>query len=163
MHRIAPDILTTVIGTIASNLRSEDKAMRLRVVQLLGKLCYFPKSLIAIRFISCYKEWCHRCKDLAVEIRPTVLTCIIQTMDTYTKQDATASKELRENSIWTLESMVHSDSDAGIREKAIQQIYEPCLTKPKIIPPSLLHTVNDRIKEKNTTKAERKQALTGLT
>ncbi len=162
MHRIAPDILTTVIGTIASNLRSEDKAMRLRVVRLLGKLFYSPKSLIAVRFISCYKEWCHRCKDLEVEIRSTVLTCIIRTMDTYAVEDATASKELREISTLTLESMVHSDPDAGIREAAIQQICELCLIRPEIIPPSLLHAVSDRIKGKNTTKAERKHALTGL-
>lgn len=162
MHRIAPDILTTVIGTIASNLRSEDNTMRLRVVRLLGKLFCSPKSLIAIRFITCYKEWCHRHKDLEVEIRSTVLTCIIQTMDTYAIEEAAASKELRQISISTLESMVQYDPDAGIREAAIQQICELCLTRPEIIPPSLLHAVSDRIKGKNTTKAERMHALTGL-
>jgi hypothetical protein len=162
MHRIAPDILTTVIGTIASNLRSEEKSMRLRVVRLLGKLFCSPKSLIALRFISCYREWCHRSKDLDVEIRSSVLNSIIQTLDTYASEDVAASKELREVSISSLEATVQSDPDAGIREAAIQQICELCLTRPEIIPPSLLHAVSDRVKGKHTSKAERKYALTGL-
>ncbi len=39
LHRIAPNILTTVIGTVALNLLSANVGARVRATQLLGKDC----------------------------------------------------------------------------------------------------------------------------
>ena len=89
-------IVRTVIGAIASNSKSEEKDMMLRVVKLLGKLFYSSthRSVIALRFLSYYKEWCQRSKDMDIEIRSTVLTCIIKTLETYVIENS--SKELRD-------------------------------------------------------------------
>ena len=166
MHRIAPDILTTVIGTIASNLRSEETHMRLVVVKLLGKLFYSSakSSKIAVRFLSCYKEWCQRSKDTDVEIRSTVLVCLGKTLETFSTDETNNNDflEVRLLSTSCLEAMVTSDPDSNIRDAAIQQVCQLCLTRTEIMPPSLLRAVGDRVKSKHTTKAEKKDALTGL-
>ena len=60
LHRIAPNILTTVIGTVASSLVSGDVAARGRATKLLGKLFGARTSDVARRFGPCFREWLMR-------------------------------------------------------------------------------------------------------
>lgn len=60
LHRIAPNILTTVIGTVALNLLSANVGARVRATQLLGEGCLgqgrvmWQVMSILVRFWRCY-------------------------------------------------------------------------------------------------------------
>jgi hypothetical protein len=60
LHRIAPQILTTVIGTISSSLVDVDVGKRFRAAKLLGRLFAARGSDIASRFMPCFREWLRR-------------------------------------------------------------------------------------------------------
>jgi hypothetical protein len=60
LHRIAPQILTTVIGTISSSLVDVDVGKRFRAAKLLGRLFAARGSDIAARFVPCFREWLRR-------------------------------------------------------------------------------------------------------
>ena len=60
LHRIAPNILTTVIGTVASSLMSGDVSARGRATKLLGRLFGAKTSDVARRFGPCFREWLKR-------------------------------------------------------------------------------------------------------
>ena len=72
LHRIAPNILTTVIGTVASNLQSGDVGARGRATKLLGRLFGARTSDVARRFGPCFREWLRRsmgkCRSLALSL-----------------------------------------------------------------------------------------------
>lgn len=60
LHRIAPQILTTVIGTVSTSLQNADLAKRWQATKLLGRLFGARNSDIASRFGPCFREWVRR-------------------------------------------------------------------------------------------------------
>ena len=60
LHRIAPDVLTTVIGTVAGNLSNDDFVKRCQSTRLLGRLFGSRGSSIAVRFRPCFRDWLRR-------------------------------------------------------------------------------------------------------
>ena len=60
LHRIAPDVLTTVIGTVAGNLTNDDFVKRCQSTKLLGRLFGSRGSSIAVRFRPCFRDWLRR-------------------------------------------------------------------------------------------------------
>ena len=60
LHRIAPQILTTVIGTVATSLTDMNLARRWQAVRLLGRLFGARTSDIACKFGMCFREWLRR-------------------------------------------------------------------------------------------------------
>lgn len=60
LHRIIPMILTTVIGTVTSNLTNTDVDKRLQATKLLGRLFGARTSDIAKKFGPCFKDWLRR-------------------------------------------------------------------------------------------------------
>jgi hypothetical protein len=60
LHRIAPNILTTVIGTVAGSLVSGDVGARGQATKLLGRLFGARTSDVARRFAPCFREWLRR-------------------------------------------------------------------------------------------------------
>ena len=70
LHRIAPNVLTTVIGTVASNLQSGDVGARGRATKLLGRLFGARTSDVARRFGPCFREWLRRSMGKCTELLP---------------------------------------------------------------------------------------------
>ena len=60
LHRIAPQILTTVIGTVSTSLINQDLTKRWQATKLLGRLFGARNSDIASRFGPCFREWLRR-------------------------------------------------------------------------------------------------------
>lgn len=80
LHRIAPNILTTVIGTVASSLMSGDVSARGRATKLLGRLFGAKTSDVARRFGPCFREWLKRGSGesiLSSPIRVISICCLI--------------------------------------------------------------------------------------
>jgi hypothetical protein len=72
LHRIAPNILTTVIGTVASSLVSGDVGARGQATKLLGRLFGARTSDVARRFAPCFREWLRRSYGEHIVMRMSV-------------------------------------------------------------------------------------------
>jgi hypothetical protein len=153
LHKIAPPILTTVIGTVAASLTAPEEEMREKVVKLLGRLFYSPSSKIGTQFSPCFREWLRRHKDVSSKVRSTVAKYLVTIL-------ANRKVDLVPEATTTLIQIVSSDPDATVRTTAIHQICDLAYKNPTLASASLLKAVGDRVSSKS--KQERRDALTGL-
>jgi hypothetical protein len=153
LHKIAPQILTTVIGTVASSLTAPEEAMRIKVVKLLGRLFYSPNSKIGTQFSPCFREWLRRHVDVSSKVRTTMAKYLVTIL-------ANHKADLIDEATTTLQIMIASDPDANVRISAIHQVCDLAFKSPNLTSASLLKTVGDRVSSKH--KTERKDSLTGL-
>ena len=153
LHKIAPHILTTVIGTVASSLTAPEEDMRIKVVKLLGRLFYSPNSKIGTQFSPCFREWLRRHVDVSSKVRSTMAKYLV-TILAHNKTD------LMDEATTTLQHMISSDPDANVRTSAIHQVCDLAYKNPTLASASLLKAVGDRVSSKS--KTERKDSLTGL-
>lgn len=154
LHKIAPQILTTVIGTVASSLTAPEEEMRIKVVKLLGRLFYSPNSNIGTQFNPCFREWLRRHVDVSTMVRTTMAKYLVTIL-------ANHKTDLMDETTATLQAMIAADPDVNVRISAIHQVCDLAYKSPHLITSaSLLKAVGDRVSSKH--KTERKDALTGL-
>mmetsp|Transcript_210 Transcript_210/g.393 ORF Transcript_210/g.393 Transcript_210/m.393 type:complete len:1914 (-) Transcript_210:1028-6769(-) len=82
LHRIAPQILTTVIGTVSTSLVNTDVTKRWQAAKLLGRLFGARGGDIAGRFVVCFREWLRRSYDPEPKIRETMVKCLVNFLTT---------------------------------------------------------------------------------
>lgn len=152
LHRVAPQILTTVMGTISNDLSSPDPEQRLMVVKLLGRL--FAVKSTADQYAACFREWLRRCHDVEVRVRVSMIdSCMV-----IIKTSSGEPVQLAAN---TLRGLVR-DPSTEVRSSCIRSITESVFQSSEELPflAELLHAVGDRVSSKQ--KAERQDAITGL-
>lgn len=158
LHRIAPQILTTVVGTVTNSLEDPNLQKRLRVTKLLGRLFYAPSSRIGSQFGPCYREWTRRCNDANHKVRLVMVKCLVSILslkgdeETLAKEASTA-----------LAKMMEHDPNLDVRLQAIHQVCDlayKAKNKNAYVSARLLQAVGNRVGSKN--KMERRDALTGL-
>ena len=155
LHRVAPMILTTVIGTLANFLESAQQEQRQWVVELLG--CLFEQQpKFAQQFRACFRRWVERSKDKAPEIRKTMVQHLLKQMLVSKAEDSSTSQEVQA----TLQGMLVDDPDPQIRLACIHGICDQAYAHPSAIPADLLLSVGHKTGTRH--KQERKDALTGL-
>jgi hypothetical protein len=164
LHKIAPGILTTVIGTVASSLKHSDFNKRFRSTRLLGRLFYSKTSDIAISFHLCYKEWIRRSLDKNQKIREVMIRHLLAIL-----RNKSTVINVCEEATDALVRMVTHDPQLDIRLKCIAGICELVYEVPAASPSNasapyisskLLKAVGDRVMSK--TKKERLDSITGL-
>jgi len=170
LHRIAPSVLTTVIGTVTTSLQDPQLAKRLRVTKLLGRLFYATSSKIAVQFRLCFREWLGRANDCEVNVRQAMVKCLVTILTNKGNE-----KDLVTETTEILVKMVEHDPDNTVRLQAIHQICDLAYsqkvsTEPQagstssisqaFVPARLLQAVGSRVSSK--VKTERKDALSGL-
>ncbi|KAL7520542.1 hypothetical protein ACHAWX_005260 [Stephanocyclus meneghinianus] len=170
LHRIAPNILTTVIGTVASNLLSADVGARGRATQLLGRLFGARTSDVARRFGPCFREWLRRSIDSEPKIRETMVKCLTNFLS-----NKHAETSLCEDVNDALTNIILNEPVLDIRLLAIHQVCDLAhnatygddetvsrQSNPPIsvIAAELLQAVGNRVGSKN--KTEHRDAITGL-
>ncbi|GMH77710.1 hypothetical protein TrLO_g15830, partial [Triparma laevis f. longispina] len=151
LHRIAPSLLTTVIGNVASALQVEEADRRLRVVKLLGRLFYSPTSDVGVKFASCFRQWSDRIKDVDVTIRKQMARCLVKILENKADLRQSATKSL----IALLEDPV-----TDIRIEVVHAICDLASEDPSKVREELLKAIGNRVSSKS--KTERKDAATGL-
>lgn len=73
LHRVAPQILTTVLGTVATGLRSVVTKQRYEVTLLLGRL--FASNVgLAQEYAVCFRDWLSRKRD----VDPSIRVCMVK-------------------------------------------------------------------------------------
>ena len=167
IHKVAPQILTTVIGTVAASLQSPDDDRRLQVTKLMGRLFYSRTSNIGVNFHLCYKDWIKRSMDLNVSIREMMVKCLLEIL----KNKGNVEILCQEASD-ALVKMVTSDPSNDIRILCIHKICDLAYNindkssnshttdNKSVVPAELLHAIGNRVSSKN--KKERIDSLTGL-
>eukprot|EP00934_Nitzschia_sp_Nitz4_P005774 Nitzschia sp. Nitz4//scaffold2_size372955//272889//282374//NITZ4_000454-RA/size372955-processed-gene-0.127-mRNA-1//-1//CDS//3329546871//5764//frame0 len=149
LHRVAPSILTTIIGTLANDLAVSDTEQRGLVVHLLGKL--FCKSpALATSFRPCFRQWLERAQDLHLPIRLQMvpkLLLLVHHEDH--SMDVQAALQL------TLQDPV-----LEVRLATIHGLCDLVYRNPTVLALDIWMAVGSRITSKHPT--ERKDVLTGL-
>lgn len=155
LHRIAPPILTTIIGTVSANLQITDPNTRYSAIKLLGRLFYSKSGNIAESYIACLREWIRRHKDVDVKIRKLMVQCLVLLL-THHKP-----KQIRDLATQALIDIITSDPEANVRIDAIHQVCDLAHDDHTVVSPKVMQAIGSRIASKN--KIERKDAATGLT
>ena len=160
LHKIAPQILTTVIGTVTNSLQSPNLERRLRVTKLLGRLFFAPTSKIGVQFSPCFREWLRRSNDIEPKVRLAMVKYLVTILQNKGREEGMA-KEATDN----LVKLVESDPSLEVRLAAIHQVCDLAYRErdkktDAAVPARLLQAVGNRISSKN--KTERRDALTGL-
>jgi hypothetical protein len=159
LHRIAPSILTTVIGTLANYLSVPEIEQRQLVVKLLGRL-FGKSSKLALQFRPCFRDWLRRSKDVNADIRLSMVEHLLQLMianATNSTDDDEISKEVQP----VLAKCMETDPSSDVRLKCIHGLCDVAYKQTSnTIHLDLWRLVGTRVSSKH--KQERKDALTGL-
>ena len=155
LHRVAPMILTTVIGTLANFLESTQPEQRRWVVDLLG--CLFEQQpKFAQQFRPCFRRWVERAKDKTPEIRKVMVQRLLKQIVGCKGEHSSISEETQA----ALQGMLVDDPDPQIRLACIHGICDQAYADPSAVSADLLLSVGHKTGTRH--KQERKDALTGL-
>lgn len=152
-HRIAPSILTTVIGTLANYLTSPELEQRLMVVKLLGRLFCGANAKLALQFRPCFREWLRRTNDIQPKIRSLMVDYLLKLIPLEVQEISAEAQQC-------LVKPLTEDSFHEIRLRTIYGLCDVAHRKRNILSPDLWRLVGTRVSAKN--KQERKDAITGL-
>jgi hypothetical protein len=156
LHRVAPQILTTVIGTVSNGLTSTDTDLRLAVCQLLGRLFYAKDSRMATQFAVCFREWLGRQQDVELSIRRVIGQSCVRLIDVH---ESLGNSDVRNEADACLIRLIQTDPALDVRLEAIHLICDLAYRKGNVSA-KLLRAVGSRVSAKH--KQERRDALTGL-
>ena len=184
MHRVAPAILTTVFGNLASQTETLDVAQRILVLHTLGKL--FAGNLtggksgrseaagsgnfdVAYQYNPCFRNWLQRSGDRCLEIRrvmvPHLLT-LLRAGSRFLNGTASPSEassphaELARDVQEALIQRVTQEPSAKFRTEVIQELCTLSYQHRKILSRKVMEKIGQSVMSKD--KSERKDALTGL-
>ena len=162
LHRVAPSLLTTVLGTVSSGLSSTDTQQRSCVTKLLGRLLAASPDL-GKQYAACYRDWWQRSHDVEPSIRQQVVTYAIRFLQACNNNNS--SNEHSENIAEAHQVLIDKLTQDPIKVVRLAAIHQVCdlaynQTGGNTVSPQLLRAVGTRIKSKDAQ--ERKDALTGL-
>jgi hypothetical protein len=150
LYTVVPQCLTTVLGTLAQDLSSDDTPQRQAVTYWWGKLL-LQQTQQRQSFLSL---WLPRAKDVHAPIREIVVkACVPLLLQSAAHED---HKEIEH----VLQEVVMSDPAKSVRLLAIHELCDAEYNQAGTVSSKLLQAVASRIPSKDA--AERKDALTGL-
>jgi hypothetical protein len=187
LHRVAPAILTTVFGNLASHVETPDVAHRILVVQTLGKLFAGNQSSsstsskpggidktsgnlhVAYQYNPCFRKWLQRSGDRRLEIRRIMVPHVLSLTragspflnGTASANDASSphAELARDVQEALIQRLTHEPS-AKFRTEVVQGLCTLSYQHRKILSRRVMVQLGERVMSKD--KSERKDALTGL-
>ena len=175
LQRVAPAILTTVFGNLASHVETSDAAQRTMVVQTLGKLFAGNQSdassnlKVAYQYNPCFRQWLQRSGDRLLEIRRIMLPHLLAlakagsfylTGAAGQSEASSPQAELARDVQDALVRRLASEPSAEFRTEIVQELCNLSYMDRKIVSKKVMDQVGGRVMSKD--KTERKNALTGL-
>ena len=151
LHKIAPSILTTVIGTLANFLSDPQVNQRMLVVKLLGRL-FVKSSKLSLQFRPCFREWLARIQDVNVEIRLAMVNYLLQLIPNETEEISQEAQPMLQKAL--------DDPSSETRLKAIHGLCDLAYRHRTRVSLPLWTALATRVSSKH--RQERKDALTGL-
>ena len=154
LYSVVPQYLTTVLGTLAQGLSSDDTPQRQAVTYWWGKLLVLHTQ----QRQSFLSLWLPRAKDVHAPIREIVVKACVPLLLS-SKAKATAYDDHKDIER-VLQEVVTSDPSKSVRLLAIHELCDAEYNQAGTVSVKLLQAVASRIPSKDA--AERKDALTGL-
>lgn len=151
LYSVVPQYLTTVLGTLAQGLSSDDSLQRQAVTYWWGKLLVLHTQ----HRQSFLSLWLPRAKDVHTPIREIVVKACVPLLLSTSKTHED-HKEIES----VLQEVVTTDPSKSVRLLAIHELCDAEYNKAGAVSKKLLQAVASRIPSKDAT--ERKDALTGL-
>ncbi|KAG7362780.1 hypothetical protein IV203_026140 [Nitzschia inconspicua] len=166
---VAPSILTTIVGNLASHIGTADFGQRVMVTQTLGKIFATGKKnelnlTRALEYSPCFRQWLERSEDRRLEIRRLMLPHLLalaKACPPSASPTPTAEKvELIRDVQNTLLRRLIKDPSVPFRLEVIQGLCNIAYQHRRILSKDLMDRIGMQVLSKN--KEERKNALTGL-
>lgn len=183
LHRVAPQILTTVLGTVGRGLSSTLAKQRYQTVLLMGRLFSSEYANLAHEYAASFRDWLGRKNDMESRIRVCMVQQCMAVLSRHCATDtpgadsfkrtktlsspltnaASADPEIAMAVADALRVLVTLDLSLDVRLEGIHLLCdwaykENCASSA--ISASILQTVGSRVSAKH--KQERKDAVTGL-
>jgi sister-chromatid-cohesion protein PDS5 len=161
LHRVAPSILTTVVGTLTNFLAVPEVDQRKLVVQLLGKLFVKAPSRFANEFRLCYREWLERASDKDMSIRLSMVDDLLLLI--LPAATSTVVEDALDHVSQGAQSMLKrclDDPASEVRLRTIHGLCDTAYRHPRAVSLDTWLAVGSKVTSKQ--KLERKHALTGL-
>ncbi|GBG74693.1 hypothetical protein CBR_g19098 [Chara braunii] len=155
IYQVAPQVLITVLPSLAQELEVNQVDKRLKTIRLLARLFSIPGKNTANEYQQLFTDFLKRMNDKDLEVRlemaklaKSVLPCL--------PSNSAESKELLEELISRV-----MDYDYEARSMAVKMMCELAIAKPRLIPCDKLQNVSDRLRDKKVSV--RKEALKSFT
>eukprot|EP00980_Cylindrotheca_fusiformis_P007770 scaffold1650_cov135-Cylindrotheca_fusiformis.AAC.5 len=152
-HRIAPSILTTVVGTLANYLTSPELEQRFMVVKLLGRLFCGANAKLALQFRPCFREWLIRTNDIEPKIRLIMVEYLLKLIPVEVREIAMEAQHY-------LVKPLTDDASLEVRLRTLHGLCDIAHRHRNIVAADLWQLVGTRVSAKH--RQERKDAITGL-
>ncbi|VEU41959.1 unnamed protein product [Pseudo-nitzschia multistriata] len=177
LQRVAPAILTTVFGNLASHVETTDVGQRLLVVETLGRLFAGSGSgdaaggtgrsglSVAAKNRESFFQWLQRSGDRRIEIRRRMLPHLLALTRAGSSflEEAGASSLEASLALRVQEALLRrlsGDPSPAFRTEVVQGLCTLSYNHRKILTRRAMDQLGERVMSRD--RAERKDALTGL-
>ncbi|GAX25627.1 sister chromatid cohesion protein PDS5 [Fistulifera solaris] len=156
LYAVVPQYLTTVLGTLAQGLSSDDTPQRQAVTYWWGKLLLLHTQ----QRQSFLSLWLPRAKDIHAPIREIVIRACVPLLRSLSVSKTAVAHDDHKEIEHVLQEVVMSDPAKSVRLLAVHELCDAEYNQAGTVSSKLLQAVASRIPSKDA--AERKDALTGL-
>ncbi|XVE55344.1 hypothetical protein DITRI_Ditri03aG0151400 [Diplodiscus trichospermus] len=150
IFQCAPEMLNAIIPTLTQELMADQVDVRIKAVNLIGKLLLQPEYHIAQRYRALYVEFLKRFSDKSSEVRVTALQCAKSCC--LANPSGIESLEL----LTAIEDRL-LDFDDKVRMQAVIATCDLAVSNLKYTSPKLISEVIERLRDKKISV--RKKAL----
>ncbi|XP_043809611.1 sister chromatid cohesion protein PDS5 homolog A isoform X1 [Manihot esculenta] len=155
VFQCAPQMLLAVIPNLAQELLTDQVDVRIKAVNLIGKLFALPEHHVAQKYRNLFVEFKNRFSDKSVEVRLSALQCAKACY--MSNPSAKESSELLSAAVGGR----FLDFDDRVRTLAVVVVCDIARLNLKIFPPELISKAAERLRDKKVSV--RKKALQKLT
>ncbi|KAH7567871.1 hypothetical protein JRO89_XS07G0171100 [Xanthoceras sorbifolium] len=153
IFQCAPQMILAVIPNLIQELLVDQVDVRIKAVNLIGKLFALPENHIVERYHDLYTEFLKRFSDKSAEVR----VCILQCAKAFYLANPIGKESLEV--LTALESRI-LDFDDRVRMEAVIVACDIARSNLKFVPPKLISEATERIRDKKMSV--RKKALQKL-
>ncbi|KAL2634564.1 hypothetical protein R1flu_006043 [Riccia fluitans] len=141
IYRCAPQMLLAVIPNLTRELVTDQIDVRLKAVELLGRLFALPGQHVAQEYKQLFSEFLKRFSDKAVEVRLAVVACAKACLE------ANPSGPEASDILAGLNDRL-LDYDDKVRMSVVTSLCDLVSTSPKWVPKDMIKRVAERLRDK---------------
>nr|XP_023895228.1 sister chromatid cohesion protein PDS5 homolog A isoform X3 [Quercus suber] len=141
IFQCAPQMLLAVIPNLTHELLTDQVDVRIKAVNLVGKLFALPKRHVAQHYRDLFLEFLKRFSDKSVEVRVSALQCVKAFY--MANPSGAESHEV----ITALEDRL-LDFDDKVRTQAVIVACDLAQSNLKLVPPKLISQTSERLRDK---------------
>ncbi|KAL3693850.1 hypothetical protein R1sor_007501 [Riccia sorocarpa] len=144
IYRCAPQMLLAVIPNLTRELVTDQIDVRLKAVELLGRLFALPGQHVAQEYKQLFSEFLKRFSDKAVDVRLAMVACAKACLE------ANPSAPEASDILAGLDDRL-LDYDDKVRMSVVKALCDLVSTNPKWVSKDMFKRVSDRLRDKKVS------------